>query len=614
MTQKNFHKFFIIYFIVFGILISSSGMAINYYLQLQDINKTIDRKAKDILQIKNEDILKNAIINMDNTLKSLSSNQIINDYIIGKTDNINEIKHIFLAIANSNNSIMQTRFINKDGFEIIRVNRDSTNQDTYIVKTSELQNKKDRDYFKILSTYNKNEIWHSKIDLNIENGQIEFPYKPTFRVATPIFNENKFEGIIIINILMNDLLKIVGNSTTFEHYIIDKNQNYILHPKNEFSFNKYKNIQRNFSEDFPNNLESKDVYTYSLKDILKNEDDAMMVLKPKEDYKKGLIEDKIDTLIIVFLFTVVLSLIMAIFVSKTPIEIQRKLLKANNRLKEFKSIIDKYVITATTKPDSTIVEVSEAFERVSGYSKKELLGKEISIVKNPNRDNKIIKDLWDTISQQKTWTGIVKNKRKNGEDYWLEQTIIPKIDEDNKNIENFVSVSIDITDKKELEKMASIDKLTNIYNRRMLDDLLKINIEIANRHNEDLSLIIVDIDYFKKVNDTFGHLTGDNLLIKISKIILENVRNSDIFGRYGGEEFLIICTQTTKENAFILTEKLRVLIKDYKFDEIGHKTISLGISNFQKGDTVETLFKKADTALYEAKNTGRDKSVIYKVE
>ena len=175
-------------------------------------------------------------------------------------------------------------------------------------------------------------------------------------------------------------------------------------------------------------------------------------------------------------------------------------------------------------------------------------------------------------------------------------------------------VKLDITDKKELEKIATIDKLTNIYNRRMLDDFLKTEIEIANRHNEDLSLIIVDIDHFKIVNDTFGHLTGDNLLTSISKIILKNIRNTDIFGRYGGEEFLIICRKTTKENAFVLAEKLRILIKEFKFDEIGHKTISLGISDFQKSDTVETLFKKADTALYEAKNTGRDKSVIYKVE
>lgn len=614
MNQQNFHKLFTLYFIIFGIVISLCGSVINYYLQLNEMNKSLDKKASEIFKIKNEDILKSNIKNIDNTLKSLSSNQVFNDYIKSKKlEHINETKQIFLAVANSNNAIMQTRFIDKDGQEIIRINRNSMDEDAYIVDNSQLQNKKERDYFKILSTKNKNEIWHSKIDLNIEKGQIEIPYKPTFRVGIPVFNENSFEGIIIINILMNDLFRIIGNSTIFEHYIIDKNQNFILHPKDEFSFNKYKNIKKDLKEDFPDGLESKEIFKYSLKEILKNEDEAIMVLKTKKDYKNEIIEDKINTLIVVFFFTIILSTIMGILLSKTPIEIQRKLFKANNKLKEFKSIIDKYVITTTTKPDSTIVEVSDAFEKTTGYSKKELLGEKISLLKHPQRDNKIITDLWETILKQKTWTGIIKNKKKNGEEYWVEQTIIPKIDEKNQNIENFVSISVDVTAKKELEKMAQIDKLTNIYNRRMLDDFLRIEIDIANRHDENLSLIIVDIDYFKKVNDTFGHLAGDNLLTQVSKIILENLRSSDIFGRYGGEEFLIICTQTNKENAFILAEKLRVLIRDFEFNEIGHKTISLGISDFQKGDTVETLFKKADSALYEAKNSGRDKSIIYKV-
>ena len=552
---------------------------------------------------------------MDNIIKSLANNRVVNEYITSKKSNKeDEVREIFFAIANSNNTIMQTRLLNKDGLEIIRINRDSSEEEPYIVDKSQLQNKSQRDYFKILSKMNKNEIWHSNFDLNIENGKIEVPYKPTFRIGMPIFDKDKFEGIVIINVLLNDLFRVIGNSTIFEHYIIDKNQNYILHPNSQFSFNKYTNIQRDIKEDFPDGLESKEVFSYSLKNILKNEDESIMFLKTKSDYKQELIKDKTNTLIIVFVLTLLLSLIMAIFVSKTPIEIQRKLYKANNRLKEFKSIIDKYVITTTTRPDSTIVEVSSAFEKISGYSKEELLGKEISIIKHPQRDKQIIKELWDTILEQKTWTGIIKNKKKNGEEYWREQTIIPKINEENKNIENFLSISVDVTDKKELEKIATIDKLTNIYNRRMLDDFLKTEIEIANRHNEDLSLIIVDIDHFKIVNDTFGHLAGDNLLTSISKIILENIRNTDIFGRYGGEEFLIICRKTTKENAFVLAEKLRILIKEFKFDEIGHKTISLGISDFQKSDTVETLFKKADTALYEAKNTGRDKSVIYKVE
>ncbi len=615
MSQQNFHKLFTIYFIVFGLLISLCGATINYYLQVNEINKSLERKASEIFKIKNENILINAIKNMDNIIKSLANNRVVNEYITSKKSNKeDEVREIFFAIANSNNTIMQTRLLNKDGLEIIRINRDSSEEEPYIVDKSQLQNKSQRDYFKILSKMNKNEIWHSNFDLNIENGKIEVPYKPTFRIGMPIFDKDKFEGIVIINVLLNDLFRVIGNSTIFEHYIIDKNQNYILHPNSQFSFNKYTNIQRDIKEDFPDGLESKEVFSYSLKNILKNEDESIMFLKTKSDYKQELIKDKTNTLIIVFVLTLLLSLIMAIFVSKTPIEIQRKLYKANNRLKEFKSIIDKYVITTTTRPDSTIVEVSSAFEKISGYSKEELLGKEISIIKHPQRDKQIIKELWDTILEQKTWTGIIKNKKKNGEEYWLEQTIIPKINEENKNIENFLSISVDVTDKKELEKIATIDKLTNIYNRRMLDDFLKTEIEIANRHNEDLSLIIVDIDHFKIVNDTFGHLAGDNLLTSISKIILENIRNTDIFGRYGGEEFLIICRKTTKENAFVLAEKLRILIKEFKFDEIGHKTISLGISDFQKSDTVETLFKKADTALYEAKNTGRDKSVIYKVE
>lgn len=614
MNQHNFHKLFTLYFIFFGIFISICGASINYYLQLNEMNKSLDKKATEIFKIRNEEILINAVKNMDNTIKSLANNQVVNEYITSKKSNKeDEVRQIFFAIANSNNTIMQARLLDKDGLEIIRINRDSSVEEPYIVEKSQLQNKSQRNYFKILSKMNKNEIWHSNFDLNIENGKIEVPYKPTFRIGMPIFDKDKFEGIVIINVLLNDLFRVIGNSTIFEHYIIDKNQNFILHPQDEFSFNKYKNIQRNIKEDFPDGLESEEVFTYSLKNILKNEDESIMVLKTKKDYKRELIADKINTLIIVFSFTVILSLIIAIFVAKTPIEIQRKLFRANMKLKEFKSIIDKYVITATTKSDSTIIEVSDAFEKTTGYSKEELLGKEISIIKHPQRDKQIIKELWDTILEQKTWTGIIKNKKKNGEEFWLEQTIIPKINEENKNIENFLSISVDITAKKELEKMAQIDKLTNIYNRRMLDDFLRIEVDIADRHKEDLSLIIIDIDYFKTVNDTFGHLMGDYILTQISKIILENIRNSDIFGRYGGEEFLIICRKTNKENAFTLAEKLRILIKDFKFNEIGHKTISLGISDFQKGDTVETLLKKADSALYEAKNSGRDKSVIYKV-
>lgn len=188
MNQHNFHKLFTLYFIFFGIFISICGASINYYLQLNEMNKSLDKKATEIFKIRNEEILINAVKNMDNTIKSLANNQVVNEYITSKKLNKeDEVRQIFFAIANSNNTIMQARLLDKDGLEIIRINRDSSVEEPYIVEKSQLQNKSQRDYFKILSKMNKNEIWHSNFDLNIENGKIEVPYKPTFRIGNANF-------------------------------------------------------------------------------------------------------------------------------------------------------------------------------------------------------------------------------------------------------------------------------------------------------------------------------------------------------------------------------------------------------------------------------------------
>ncbi len=611
MTQKNFHKFFTLYFIVFGIIISLFSVTISYTLQIKDIEKDLDRKAKDMFSIKKETILKPTIESMDNIAKSLANNEIIKNFLTNKnTHKREDLEILFLAIANSNNTIIQARLIDKNGQEVIRVDRNKESQEAFLVEKSSLQDKSQREYFKVLSNAPKNTIWHSKLDLNIENNKLEIPYKPTFRVAIPLFEEDKFTGIVTVNMLMNNLLKAITASSIFEYYIVDKNENYILHPNNEFSFNKYKNINRAIKDDFPQGLNTQGIYRYSLEDILKNNEQAVMILKTKRNYQKELLNEKFNTAIIVLALTVVLSLLMALFVSKIPMKLQEKLLKAYEKLDEFTSILNKYVITVKTKPDSTIIEVSDAFEKASGYSKDELIGKSISIIKHPEQDKKIIKDLWKNILNKRVWVGNIKNKKKSGEDYWLEQTIIPKLDEDKKNIDSFLSISVDITAKMELEKMASIDKLTDIYNRRMIDQFLQVEIEIASRHNEELSLMIIDIDHFKHVNDNYGHLVGDMVLSQLSKIISDNLRNSDIFGRYGGEEFLIICPKTNKDGAFILAEKLRIIVNEFTFDEVGHKTVSIGIAEFQPDDTIETLFKKADEALYEAKNSGRNRVCV----
>ena len=611
MSQRSFQKYFMIYFIIFGTIISFFGTGINYTFQINEIDADTNRKAKEIFEIKNN-ILKSVIEDADNTIKSLATNKTISEYITAdKYHTQEELEQIFLAVANSRKEIAQIRLISKTGNEIIRIDKNRNDNTSIVVPTEKLQDKSDRDYFKIVSKMKEQSIWHSKFDLNIENEKVEIPYNPMFRTAMPLFkNDKEFIGMVIVNIQIDELFSNIGKSSAFEHYILDKDNNFILHSNDEFSFNKYKNIERNLNQDFPIGLSDKGIFSFSINDILNNDDKAVFVLKTKNGYKSTLLDSKIYTAFWVAIITIILSFILSIYISRNPVKLQMALLKAHEKLNEFASIIDKYVITATTKKDSTIISVSDAFVKLSGYSKEELIGEKMSIIRHPDEDEEKFKVLWNTVSSGKTWNGEIKNKNNNDEDYWLHQHIVPTFDKDN-NVETFVSLGTDITAKKELEKMASIDKLTNIYNRRMIDEFLNKEIEKEKRHSNGLSVILIDIDHFKNVNDTYGHQMGDLVLSQVAKLITENSRKSDIHGRYGGEEFIVICPKTTGKQALVLAEKIRASVENFVFDQIGIKTISLGISSFEENDTEEDLIKKADIALYQAKNSGRNRAVLF---
>ena len=620
MTQKNFKKLFTIYFIIFGAIISIIGGVISYNMQLNSLEDDLNTKANEIMIIKKFTILKNKMEDIDNIVKSIVKNPTMKSYLQTKNErNLGELENVFFAVASVDTKIMQLRYINKDGMEIVRVDRTNEQDEPFLVSKEELQNKSKRDYFQIISSMQKNNIWHSKIDLNIENGKIEVPYRPTIRVGLPIFNkQNEFEGMVIVNILTNNLFNSISRSSAFDHFIVDKNGNYIIHPDMKYSFNKYTNTLRSLAVDFPQDASSilnknhtcKSCYVYALNDVLNNEDKAFLILKPKERYKDELLKNRLQATLYIVFISMFASLFMAFYASIQPSKLQKALLKANDKLIIFTSILDKYVVSATTGKDSVILEVSSAFSTSSGYTKGELIGQPMSIIYHPDTPKAYLTNLWKTILSNKEWHGEIKNRKKDGSEFWLEQNII-SVQNDEGAIESFISVGEDITTKKELEALSSIDKLTGILNRRKLDESLEHEVEVAKRHSTNLALIIVDIDHFKNVNDTYGHQLGDLVLSEVSNIITQAIRKSDIFGRFGGEEFLIICPQTTQEEAFVLAEKLRMSIANYIFEEIGHITISLGISQFANDEETEHLIKNADIALYEAKNSGRNKSVIH---
>ncbi|SNR87198.1 sensor domain-containing diguanylate cyclase [Desulfurobacterium atlanticum] len=160
---------------------------------------------------------------------------------------------------------------------------------------------------------------------------------------------------------------------------------------------------------------------------------------------------------------------------------------------------------------------------------------------------------------------------------------------------------------RKIKILAETDSLTGLYNRRKIFERLEEEIARCERYGNPLSVIIFDIDFFKKVNDTYGHLIGDKVLKEIAKILKSNTRKPDIAGRYGGEEFIIILPHTDTEGAIKLAEKIRKLIENHNFG-IGRKiTISAGVTSYIPRDTVDSLISRADQALYKAKAEGRSR-------
>lgn len=162
----------------------------------------------------------------------------------------------------------------------------------------------------------------------------------------------------------------------------------------------------------------------------------------------------------------------------------------------------------------------------------------------------------------------------------------------------------------ELERLSVTDKLTGLFNRLKLDVVLNAEIERASRFSQSLSIILIDVDYFKQVNDRYGHPVGDQVLQEFADILARTTRKVDTVGRWGGEEFLVICPNTDIAGASQLSRHLRVAVEAHTFPVVGSVTASFGVSGFESNDHANDIVARADEALYAAKQNGRNCVVV----
>jgi diguanylate cyclase (GGDEF)-like protein/PAS domain S-box-containing protein len=274
-----------------------------------------------------------------------------------------------------------------------------------------------------------------------------------------------------------------------------------------------------------------------------------------------------------------------------------------------------------TDRDLKIQAVNPAFSSITQYSEEEVIGNNTLFLRSTYHDSEFYKQIWKSTLQSGYWKGEMWSVRKNGEPFpqWLN---ISTIKDSNGKIRNYIGIFFDITtmkqSEKELEFLAHHDPLTELPNRLLLSARLSQSIKRAKREAKKIALLFLDLDRFKEINDTFGHSYGDEILIKITQRFKSCMREKDTIARIGGDEFVFLIEDVEKiDDIESILEKIlslfdtEVVVNKQSFQ----LSASIGIAIYPNdGDNIEDLIKNADTAMYKAKDSGRNTYCFYTEE
>jgi diguanylate cyclase (GGDEF)-like protein/PAS domain S-box-containing protein len=272
-----------------------------------------------------------------------------------------------------------------------------------------------------------------------------------------------------------------------------------------------------------------------------------------------------------------------------------------------------------TDANQIILRVNQMFTETTGYSAADAIGQKMNLLRSGNHDHAFYEAMWESINATGTWQGEIWDRRKDGSTYpkWL--TITAVLNDEGK-VTHYVGSHIDITERKAneeyIQRLAFYDPLTQLPNRRLLQDRLEHGIKVSQRTHRKMAILMLDLDKFKAVNDTFGHAAGDELLQQVASRIKTQLRDEDTVARLGGDEFIVLLEEIhAHDDASVVAMSLvKTLTEPFKLTQSDNVQIgtSIGISLFpDNGMDEKTLTEKADQALYQAKNNGRGCFIYY---
>jgi len=327
------------------------------------------------------------------------------------------------------------------------------------------------------------------------------------------------------------------------------------------------------------------------------------------------LEDESFRRLIIFMFGTITFVMFLLLVTYF---LSRKILNMITDMQIASIVFEAQEGVTITDSKGIILKVNKTFETITGFKAEEVIGKKPSILKSGKQNEQYYKDMWNSAIHKGYWSGEIINKKKD-ESLINEFLSITTIYDHKKNVTHFVGIFSDISNQKEAQetiaKLAFFDPLTNLPNRRLLLDRLEHAIGRCAREKEFLGIAFIDLDHFKRINDTKGHSAGDAILIQTAERLLHSIRTIDTVARLGGDEFIVIFEgigQNKDEaihNATALSEKLlEILNLPYNIsDEQIYITGSIGIALVSEENAkIDDIIAQADTAMYGAKDAGRN--------
>ncbi len=553
-------------------------------------------------------------------IELLSHSRSLYDYVQQpSSDHKAVVEEVWRSVALNQRWYSQIRYLNLEGKEAIRVNYQ--NDSNQAVAVEHLQDKSEREYFTLAQELAKNEIGAWGVDLEHQHGEIAKPYQPALRLFTPVFVEGVKAGYLVVNIDVWYLASRLNYSPdeVFKPQLVGENGYFLIGDNKGKLFGhliegrQHYNLAKQFPTSWHNMKRQRSGYLLENSYLIAHSGIELspqkalyLVIEISPAQLNALMAQDINALFQEA--TLVVLLMLAFVVPATWLVIHYRKRSIESQLA--RAALSGMSAVIISDRNHRAVLVNDEFTQLTGLSKRETASKNVLAKLLGDHQLDLMLEIFEHVSSEHYWQGEVMFNKADREQPVTAILRIQSVLAKSGRVSYYICSLVDISERKQLEErlrtLSEKDELTQLWNRRKFELELRSYAKLQERYpNQSTCLALLDIDYFKRVNDQLGHDEGDRVITRIGEILQQTLRDTDFVARIGGEEFAVILPHTSIAKAELALQ--RILVAAELASDLS-VTLSAGVTDLLADST--RSYKCADIALYESKTAGRNRVSI----